>query len=94
MSYLVFSEVKALEKRALEAEQAMASWKDKIDNVAGIEKQLRDALAERDAVKGELRAATDKLDMVQQGVNRNLQFNNPNVSVACGCGESFDIAAS
>ena len=32
-----------------------------------------------------------ELDMVQQGVNNNLQFNNPNVSVACGCGESFDI---
>ena len=35
-----------------------------------------------------------ELDMIQQGVNRNLHFNNPNVSVACGCGESFDIAAS
>tara|TARA_B100000989_G_scaffold293194_1_gene270198 strand:- start:1375 stop:1746 length:372 start_codon:yes stop_codon:yes gene_type:complete len=35
-----------------------------------------------------------QLDMVQQGVNRNLQFNNPNVSVACGCGESFDISVS
>ena len=35
-----------------------------------------------------------QLDMVQQGVNRNLQFNNPNVRVACGCGESFDISAS
>ena len=35
-----------------------------------------------------------ELDMVQQGVNRNLHFNNPNVSVACGCGESFDISAS
>ena len=34
-----------------------------------------------------------ELDMVQQGVNRTLQFNNPNVSVACGCGESFDISA-
>ena len=34
-----------------------------------------------------------QLDLVQQGVNRNLQFNNPNVSVACGCGESFDISA-
>lgn len=34
-----------------------------------------------------------ELDFVQQGVNRTLQFNNPNVSVACGCGESFDIAA-
>ena len=35
-----------------------------------------------------------ELDMVQQGVNRTLHFNNPNVSVACGCGESFDISAS
>jgi len=34
-----------------------------------------------------------ELDIVQQGVNRVLQFNNPNVSVACGCGESFDIEA-
>ena len=35
-----------------------------------------------------------ELDIVQQGVNRTLQFNNPNVSVACGCGESFDISTS
>lgn len=35
-----------------------------------------------------------ELDLVEQGPNRVLQFNNPNVSVACGCGESFDIAAS
>ena len=35
-----------------------------------------------------------ELDMVQQGVNRTLQFNNPNVRVSCGCGESFDISAS
>lgn len=32
-----------------------------------------------------------ELDLVQKGPNRVLQFNNPNVSVACGCGESFDI---
>ena len=35
-----------------------------------------------------------ELDMVQQGVNRTLQFNNPNVTVSCGCGESFDISVS
>lgn len=34
-----------------------------------------------------------ELDLVQKGPNRVLQFNNPNVSVACGCGESFDIEA-
>lgn len=35
-----------------------------------------------------------QLDLVQKGPNRVLQFNNPNVSVACGCGESFDIEVS
>lgn len=34
-----------------------------------------------------------ELDLIQKGPNRVLQFNNPNVSVACGCGESFDIEA-
>ncbi len=29
----------------------------------------------------------------RKGQNRVLRFNNPNVSVACGCGESFDIEA-
>jgi len=34
-----------------------------------------------------------ELDLVEKGPNRVLQFNNPNVSVACGCGESFDVEA-
>jgi iron-sulfur cluster assembly accessory protein len=32
-----------------------------------------------------------ELDYVQEGINRVLRFNNPNVTVACGCGESFDV---
>ena len=31
------------------------------------------------------------IDMVQEGVNNVLSFNNPNVAEQCGCGESFNI---
>lgn len=32
-----------------------------------------------------------EIDYAQQGLNRNLVMNNPNVKDACGCGESFTI---
>jgi iron-sulfur cluster assembly accessory protein len=32
-----------------------------------------------------------ELDYVQEGINRTLKFKNPNVTAACGCGESFSI---
>ncbi len=32
-----------------------------------------------------------ELDFVQEGVNRRLVMNNPNVRDACGCGESFSF---
>ena len=32
-----------------------------------------------------------QLDYVREGVNRTLKFLNPNVTAACGCGESFSI---
>jgi Fe-S cluster assembly iron-binding protein IscA len=28
---------------------------------------------------------------VREGINRVLKFKNPNVTSACGCGESFSI---
>lgn len=31
------------------------------------------------------------VDYVQQGLNKNLVLNNPNVKDMCGCGESFSI---
>ena len=31
------------------------------------------------------------IDYAQEGLNRNLQMNNPNVKDKCGCGESFSI---
>lgn len=31
------------------------------------------------------------IDYAQEGLNRNLQMNNPNVKDQCGCGESFSI---
>lgn len=32
-----------------------------------------------------------EIDMVTEGVNRVVKFNNPNVVGECGCGESFSI---
>jgi iron-sulfur cluster assembly accessory protein len=32
-----------------------------------------------------------ELDYVREGINRTLKFRNPNVTAACGCGESFSI---
>lgn len=32
-----------------------------------------------------------EIDFVTQGLNRTFQFNNPNVTDECGCGESFTI---
>ena len=32
-----------------------------------------------------------ELDLVTEGLNQGLQFNNPNVKGECGCGESFNV---
>ncbi|MDC9589744.1 iron-sulfur cluster assembly protein IscA [Xenorhabdus sp. XENO-10] len=32
-----------------------------------------------------------ELDFVKEGLNEGFQFNNPNVSSECGCGESFHV---
>ena len=34
------------------------------------------------------------VDLKIEGVNRTLQFGNPNVVSECGCGESFAVGAS
>ncbi len=31
------------------------------------------------------------IDYVQEGLNKNLVLNNPNVKDICGCGESFSV---
>lgn len=33
-----------------------------------------------------------EIDLVQEGVNSVIKFNNPNVIAECGCGESFSVA--
>lgn len=33
-----------------------------------------------------------EIDLVVEGVNRVVKFQNPNVVAECGCGESFTIA--
>ncbi|PIE44903.1 MAG: iron-sulfur cluster assembly accessory protein [Gammaproteobacteria bacterium] len=32
-----------------------------------------------------------EIDLVKQGLNRNIVFNNPNVTNSCGCGSSFSV---
>ena len=32
-----------------------------------------------------------ELDLVTEGVNSVIKFNNPNVVAECGCGESFSV---
>lgn len=32
-----------------------------------------------------------KIDFVSDGLNRTFQFDNPNATEECGCGESFTI---
>nr|WP_086941250.1 iron-sulfur cluster assembly protein IscA [Thaumasiovibrio occultus] len=32
-----------------------------------------------------------ELDFAREGLNEGFQFNNPNVSSECGCGESFHV---
>ena len=33
-----------------------------------------------------------EIDMVTEGINRVVKFNNPNVVAECGCGESFSVS--
>lgn len=32
-----------------------------------------------------------EIDLVTQGLNKNITFNNPNVTASCGCGSSFSV---
>lgn len=32
-----------------------------------------------------------ELDYRREGINEAFQFNNPNVTATCGCGESFSV---
>lgn len=33
-----------------------------------------------------------EIDLVYQGINEIVKFNNPNVVAECGCGESFSVS--
>ncbi len=35
--------------------------------------------------------AGTELDFIKEGLNSRFQFNNPNVTDTCGCGESFTV---
>jgi iron-sulfur cluster assembly accessory protein len=33
-----------------------------------------------------------EIDLVKDGINQVIKFNNPNVVAECGCGESFSVS--
>lgn len=33
-----------------------------------------------------------QIDLVKEGINQQIRFNNPNVKDQCGCGESFSVS--
>lgn len=33
-----------------------------------------------------------EIDLVKEGINQVVKFNNPNVVAECGCGESFSVS--
>lgn len=33
-----------------------------------------------------------EIDLVTEGINKVVKFNNPNVTAECGCGESFSVS--
>jgi len=35
-----------------------------------------------------------RVDFIEKGLNRHFEFDNPNVTDECGCGESFTVAAT
>ncbi|MDM7322267.1 MAG: iron-sulfur cluster assembly protein IscA [Gammaproteobacteria bacterium] len=41
--------------------------------------------------KGLLHLDGSELDLVREGLNVGLKFNNPNVKDSCGCGKSFTV---
>ena len=62
-----------------------------------IREQEGDAVFESDDVKVVIDAKSlvyidgTELDYTKEGLNEGFQFNNPNVSAECGCGESFHV---
>lgn len=32
-----------------------------------------------------------EIDLVREGLNKHIRFNNPNIQDECGCGESFSV---
>ena len=58
------------------------------DLVYHLDEQV-DLLISRDSI-GVLNGA--QIDLVKEGINKQIKFINPNVKDQCGCGESFSVS--
>lgn len=65
------------------------------DSVTGNDEVFTDRgiriVVDRDALP---MVAGTRVDFVQQGLNWVFEFDNPNVTDECGCGESFAVASN
>ncbi|MGH1469626.1 MAG: HesB/IscA family protein [Cellvibrionaceae bacterium] len=66
----------------------MVESAQKDDTVLNPSQKIRLAIA-ADAI--EILRGTE-IDLVTEGINRVVKFNNPNVVSECGCGESFSVS--
>jgi len=44
------------------------------------------------AAKSMMMIAGTEIDLVTEGINQVVKYNNPNVVAECGCGESFNVS--
>ncbi len=65
------------------------NYADQIDDADAVfEDKGVTVVVDRDALR--LIDGTE-IDFVQKGLNQAFSFKNPNISGACGCGESFTV---
>lgn len=66
---------------------------DMVDSALDSDQILRfgDVTVAVDAKAIDLIKGTE-IDLVQEGINHVIKFNNPNVVAECGCGESFSVS--
>ena len=43
------------------------------------------------SAKSEAMISGSEIDLLTQGINKSIVFNNPNITVSCGCGSSFSV---
>ncbi len=59
--------------------------------VEGDSEQQFDGLTVYISEQAQSMIAGSEIELQQQGLNKSIAFNNPNVTASCGCGSSFSV---